>query len=132
MKKLLLFISLISVALSAQITLKITKVPANTPAGTTIFVAGSFNGWNPGSTPLVADGAGNYTYTIPAASGAVEYKFTRGAWSSVEGNASGGQLANRTTTHTAAPQTLELTVLSWEDLGGKCKNSERIVPYSAT
>ena len=44
----------------AQVTLKVTSIPANTPAGATIFVAGSFNGWNPGSTPMIADGAGNY------------------------------------------------------------------------
>ena len=101
----------------AQVTLKVTSIPANTPAGATIFVAGSFNGWNPGSTPMIADGAGNYLYTIPEGSGTVQFKFTRGSWATVEGNASGQYLPNRSFSYTGNPQTLQLTILSWEDTG---------------
>lgn len=108
---------LLSTSIFAQITLKITAIPANTPVGSPIYVAGSFNGWNPGSIPLVADGSGNYIYTIPEGSGAVEYKFTRGTWPTAEGNATGSYRPNRTATFTGSPQTLNLTVLSWEDLG---------------
>lgn len=118
MKKFLLFLLMAGVHLSAQITFKITSVPANTPPGATIYIAGNFNGWNPGSTPMVPDGNGNYTYTLAEGSGTVEYKFTRGAWASAEGNAAGGYLPNRTATFTGSPQTLNLTVQSWEDLGG--------------
>lgn len=117
MKKFLLFTVLISMQIFAQITLKITNIPANTPANATIYVAGTFNGWDPGSTAMVADGAGNYTYTIPEGSGVLEYKFTRGAWSSAEGNASGTYLPNRTANFSGSPQTLNLNVQSWEDLG---------------
>lgn len=102
---------------SAQVTLKVTSIPANTPAGSTIHVAGSFNGWSPSSTALLADGAGNYSYTVPEGTGTVEFKFTRGSWSAVEGNASGGYLPNRTFTFNGSPQTLNLTIASWEDLG---------------
>jgi len=117
MNKFLLFLIFAGVQLSAQITLKITAVPANTPAGATIYVAGNFNGWNPGSTPMVADSAGNYTYTVPEGSGTLEYKFTRGSWATVEGNTAGGQLPNRTATFTGSAQTLNLTIQTWEDLG---------------
>ena len=75
MKKHILLIILTFVTVThAQVTLKVTSIPANTPARATIYVAGSFNGWNPGGTPMVADGAGN-------------------------------------------PQTLQLTILTWEDTG---------------
>ena len=117
MKKFLLLFVLASSVFQAQVTLKITSVPANTPAGAVIYVAGSFNGWNPSSTPLAADGSGNFVYTVPEGSGSAEYKFTRGSWPTVEGNAVGQYLPNRTFTFTGSPQTLNLTVQSWEDLG---------------
>lgn len=118
MRKFLLLSVLISVPIFAQITLKITSIPSNNPAGAAIYVAGNFNNWNPGLTPMVADGSGNYTYTIPESSGVLEYKFTRGAWSSVEANATGNDIANRTANFTRSPQTLNLTVPAWKDLGG--------------
>ena len=123
MKKILLLLVLISAQITAQITLKITTIPSNTPASSTIYVAGNFNGWNPGSTPMVADGLGNYTYTVPEGNGVLEYKFTRGAWSSVEGNAAGGDISNRTATFTGSAQNLNLTVQSWKDLGGSTNPS---------
>ena len=33
---------------NAQLTLKVTSVPANTPAGANIYAVGTFNNWNPG------------------------------------------------------------------------------------
>ena len=118
MKKTLLLLVLISAQIFAQITLKITSIPTNTPFASTIYVAGNFNGWNPGSTPMIADGNGNYTYTVPEGSGVLQYKFTRGAWASVEGDAMGNEIANRTATFTGSAQSLNLNVLSWKDLGG--------------
>jgi hypothetical protein len=50
----------------AQLTLNVTAVPANTPPGANIYVAGNFNTWDPGDatkilTPL---GGGQYTITL--------------------------------------------------------------------
>jgi len=118
MKKILFFATLISVQITAQITVKVTAVPGNTPVNSTLYVAGNFNNWNVNATPLVKDGAGNYTYTIPEGSGILKYKFTRGSWPTVEGNATGSYLPDRTATFTGNPQTLDLTIQSWEDLGG--------------
>ncbi len=117
MKRFLLLAVLFSAHAFAQITLKITSIPANTPDGATIYVAGSFNEWNPGLTKMALDEDGNYTYTVPEGSGVMEYKFTRGAWSTGEGNATGGYLPNRTATFTGSPQTFNLTIQSWEDVG---------------
>ena len=117
MRKYLLLFVLSSTFLFSQVTLKITSIPTNTPTASTIYVAGSFNGWNPSSTPMVSDGNGNFVYTVPEGSGIAEYKFTRGSWSTVEGNATGNYLPNRTFTFSGTAQTLNLTIQSWEDLG---------------
>lgn len=121
MKKFLLtVITLTSVIVHGQVTLRITSIPGNTPAGATIYLAGSVNSWNPGDSNSMVqpDGFGAYQIIIPEGTGTVEYKFTRGSWATVEGNASGGYLPNRTFTFTGVPQTLNLTVQSWEDLTG--------------
>ena len=66
---------------------------------------------------MVSDGNGNFVYTVPEGSGIAEYKFTRGSWNTVEGNATGNYLPNRTFTFSGTAQTLNLTIQSWEDLG---------------
>lgn len=116
---------LLSVVSFAQVTLRVTAIPSNTPAGATIYVAGSLNTWDPGNAAytLQADGSGNYQIVIPEGSGTVNYKFTRGSWPTVEGNASGGFVPDRSFTFTGSPQTINLTILSWEDLGGSSSNS---------
>ena len=118
MKKYLFLVVLITTQIFAQITLKVTSIPANTPANSTIYVAGNFNGWNPASTPMIPDGNGNYVYTIPEGNGTLLYKFTRGAWSSVEGDANGNEIENRVANFTGNPQSINATVLSWKDLVG--------------
>lgn len=117
MKKFLFLFVFVSALVNAQVTLKVTSIPSNTPAGSVLYASGSFNNWNPAGTPLVSDGAGNYTYTIPEGTGVAEFKFTRGSWATVEGNAEGKFLPNRKFTFTGSPQTLNLTILTWEDTG---------------
>lgn len=107
---------LLSVQISAQIKLKVT-IPANTPIGSTIYVAGTFNNWDPASTPMVADGTGNYTLTVPEGSGVLQYKFTRGTWTSVEADANRNDLPNRSANFTGSAQLLDLNISSWKDLG---------------
>ena len=104
----------------SQVTLRVTSIPTNTPSEATMYVAGSFNGWNPMSAQSVLTPTGNgaWELTIPEGTGTVQYKFTRGSWATVEGNANGQFLPDRTFTFTGQPQTLNLTILSWEDLGG--------------
>ncbi len=104
----------------AQLTLTLTSVPANTPAGATLYVAGSFNAWNPASAAyrLTSVAGGQYTITLPpAVRGPVEYKFTRGSWGTVETTATGTAIGNRTTAIPATgPLAVSTTVAGWEDL----------------
>jgi predicted alpha/beta superfamily hydrolase len=126
MKKIIFLVLLFTAFLNAQVTLRVTSIPANTPVGATIYLIGSVNAWNPASTQyaLQPDGLGAWQVVIPQGTGTVNYKFTRGgSWSTVEGNASGGFLPDRSFTFTANPQTLNLTILSWEDISGSGSNS---------
>ncbi len=112
--------------LNAQVTLRITAIPANTPLGANIYLIGSINGWDPTNTQYLMqhDGFGGRTVTIPEGTGTVNYKFTRGgSWSTVEGDFGGGFLPDRSFTFTGSPQTLDLTIQSWEDIAGSGGNS---------
>lgn len=108
---------------AAQPVLKVTKVPAGTPPTDTLFVAGSFNGWNPRNPrfALQKEAGGTYQLRLPAAvgPGPVEYKFTRGSWATVEVDAKNQQLANRKAELSAGPGP-EIThqILAWADQSG--------------
>ncbi len=109
---------LVHLILQAQVTIVVNSVPVNTPAGSTIYIAGSFNGWAPGNADyaLKTNPAGKPQITINA-TGTIQFKFTRGSWPTVEGNATGGYLPNRTFVM-GSTDTLKVTIQSWEDLGG--------------
>jgi predicted alpha/beta superfamily hydrolase len=116
---LLLLLGQFSAAFS-QLTIKVTAIPANTPPGSNIHVVGTFNNWNPGDatkilTPL---GGGQFQIVLTPPVGQVKFKFTRGSWSTVEGNASGGFLPDRVLNYNGQPTTVNLSILSWEGQGG--------------
>ncbi|MBK9338116.1 MAG: T9SS type A sorting domain-containing protein [Lewinellaceae bacterium] len=104
----------------SQLTLQVTTIPANTPAGANIHAVGTFNNWTAGDpgTILMPLPAGGYSITLNPPAGEVKFKFTRGSWATVEGNANGGYLPDRTLTYSGQPTTVTLSILSWEDLGG--------------
>lgn len=121
MKSLSFLISFLLMVLNidaGQVTIIITSLPANTPAGDQIFIAGTFNNWNPGHPDYILHPNSNgKPQIVLQGTGTIQYKFTRGNWTKVEGNINGGYLPNRTYTFGTA-DTLMLTILSWEDLGG--------------
>lgn len=111
---------------NAQLVLKVTSIPANTPASADIYAAGNFNGWDAenASYQLTPNTEGVLQLILSPPSGIVEFKFTRGGWETVEGNANGGFLPNRTIQYNGGEQIEELSILSWEDLdGGNTGNS---------
>lgn len=116
LKKLIYLLLTLSNVICAQVTLKITQIPSNTPPSTVIYMPSSLNNWNASGNVLQDLGNGQHQITIPEGSGKVDYKFTRGSWTSVEGNATGSYLPNRSFTFTGSPQTINLTIQSWEDL----------------
>jgi predicted alpha/beta superfamily hydrolase len=113
-----MLVFLASTLLAEEVTIIVKSIPANTPEGAQIFIAGNFNSWNPGSSDYRLE---NNTEGDPeilvSATGTISFKFTRGSWATVEGNANGGFLPNRNFTMGSA-DTLLLNILSWEDTGG--------------
>ena len=103
----------------AQTVLKITRVPAATPATDTLFVAGSFNNWNPHSPQfaLRKNADGSYQISLSPNAGQVEYKFTRGSWPTVEIDGKNQQIANRKADLTVGGE-ITHQVLAWDDQSG--------------
>jgi glycosidase len=98
-------------------------VPADTPKDATIFIAGDFQGWNPGKTPMTAAADGTWEISLPLTEGqALQYKYTRGSWEAVEKDAGCGEIPNRTVTVTYGTDgTMVVTdeAQKWRDIA-KC------------
>ncbi len=123
--KLSLFFTIFALPLFAQLTITVTDIPDNTPTGDAIYIAGNFQGWNPSDVnyQLEEVSTDNYQITINPPAGQIEFKFTRGSWNSVEGDADGGFIPNRTYTYNGTASTLDLQILGWEDIGGSGSSS---------
>lgn len=79
---------------SAQhtVTFQITGYPAYHAPADPVFLAGSFNNWNPGHESFRLN-ENKLTIRLPA--GKHEFKFTKGSWSTVESAAAGAAVPNR-------------------------------------
>lgn len=114
---------------TAQVTINITSVPANTPPSDQIYIAGTFNGWDPGNAAYQLNKVSTdlYTITLGSGSGTIEFKFTRGNWAKGECKADGSFLPNRTFTY-GNGDTLTLSVAGWDDLLNGGGNSSTALP----
>ena len=102
----------VAVASGATTTVRV-EVPESTPVGDVIYIAGDFQGWNPGnpaySLTEQPDGRWEITLSLPDGN-PIQYKFTRGSWQTVEkGPQRRGD--SQSNTHSArSTETLELVV----------------------
>jgi predicted alpha/beta superfamily hydrolase len=101
----------------AQLTVRVEAVPAGTPAAASIYIAGSFNNWNPGASDYALKReADHYAITLPATlRGPIEFKFTLGSWERVETDAAGGDIVNRSFVVPEEPATLTARIAGWRD-----------------
>lgn len=102
--------------LAATVTFRVS-VPSTTPSATAVYIAGNFQGWNPGSAAhaLTKQADGTWQITLSLPDGApIQYKFTRGSWATVEKGPNGEEIANRSYTPSGTA-TLNLTVANWAD-----------------
>jgi chitodextrinase len=82
-------------ARDVTVTFMVT-VPDNTPPDDTVFIAGDFQGWDPGATPMTRVDATTWeiTLTFPEAT-PLQYKYARGTWLAVEKDDGCGEIPNR-------------------------------------
>lgn len=119
-KPIVFFVFLLSCSsIFAQLTINVTLIPENTTVGVDIHIVGNFNNWNPSNSDyiLINNGDGTYSITLTPEIGTLEYKFTRGSWNSVEGDAQGQDVVNRTLSYTVSQQAVDVNILSWKDIG---------------
>ncbi|MDW7695708.1 helix-turn-helix domain-containing protein [Flammeovirgaceae bacterium SG7u.111] len=101
----------------AQVTIIVEAVPENTPEGANIFVAGTFNDWNPldSSYMLTKTAEGTFELTLDIDAYSFEYKFTRGGWDAVEANEDGDLMGNRIIIRNDDP-IRRVRIAGWRDL----------------
>jgi AraC-like DNA-binding protein len=106
----------------AQITIRVKKVPENTPPDANLYLAGNFNEWQTGlpNYKMQKQPDGTFTFTFAPDIDSVSYKITRsGSWKTVEGRSNGRARPNRIFVHRAKkPITQDIVIESWEDLEG--------------
>ncbi len=102
---------------TVMVTFNVT-VPENTPEADTVFIVGTFNGWNPGETSLTKLSINLWqgVLALPQDS-TFEYKFTRGSWETVEKDANGNEIENRLISTGSINLVVSNEVASWADLG---------------
>lgn len=122
MRKLLLFtFSLVSIYSQAQVTIEVTSIPFYyTPLLDNIYISGNFNNWDVADQNyvLTKNLNGTYSTTINSTNGTnIEFKFTRGDWTTVETQLDGNYLPNRTFTYSNG-STISCQIDNWEDMLG--------------
>lgn len=116
----LLALTLTTVAMHAQTTIILNKIPPHTPAKDALYLTGSFNDWHPGDKKFqfTHRNDGTYLITVPPSFTQFDYKVTRGSWATVEGDIHGKKISDHTYQNKiGTADTVYTQVLSWEDLG---------------
>lgn len=112
----LIAVLIISLGACSRPVIKIENIPGNTPPGSNLYIAGNFNRWDPGDIRFSfdMDADSNYYFNLPRGFGNIEFKITRGEWSSVETDICGYDINNRVYDFRAG-DTITINVLSWSD-----------------
>ena len=94
----------------------ISSLPLTNSNNSNLFVAGSFNGWNPQDKNyhFQKNEQGSYSLGIKLADGAYEFKITRGGWDKVECKKGGANIQNRFL-KLSSDTTIDLMVEEWAD-----------------
>ncbi len=107
--------------LSGQVTFIIDSIPDYTPPADFLYIAGDFNGWNPGDInhKLYKNDDGLWETILDGFPDGItlEFKFTRGGWGTVEKGPGGEEIANRSYTF-GNDSTEHIIIYNWADAGG--------------
>src|SRR5215211_2195689 len=98
-----------------KVSFVITKLPPYHKANDEIYVAGSFNNWNPGDQKfLLKQTNAKPGITIELTKGMHEYKFTQGSWDRVESGDNAFPSANRRIV-VESDTTINIEIQHWAD-----------------
>src|SRR6187402_3213832 len=106
----------LSVLAQQKVRIEINSLPSNNPANSSIFIAGSFNSWDPQNKNFqFQKNEKGYFLELSLNAGSYEYKITRGGWDKVECTKEGKDVGNRTL-KVEAGANVEVSVEGWKDL----------------
>lgn len=112
---------LICFSVWGQATFIVQSIPDYTPVDDHIFVAGSFNGWNPADSnyKLMQNEAQQWVVEMPQQNqgNTISFKFTRGDWNKVEKGVNGEEIADRQFEY-GNGDTVYFDIANWADQGG--------------
>lgn len=113
-----LFTIMVASVSCERMTIVVTDIPDNTPVASSIYITGNFNYWDPGDKrfQMLPLKDSLYYIDLPRAFGMVEFRFTRGDWTAVEGDNCGYPVENRVHEY-SNPDTVYVSIASWKDLG---------------
>ena len=104
-------------SLSAQhkVTFIVNRLPAYHNSTENLYLAGSFNGWNPGNDQYkLKSGSGHPGISIDLPAGTYEFKITKGSWEKVECGNNAFPLENRKIS-VSKDTVIEITIEHWSD-----------------
>jgi hypothetical protein len=103
--------------LSAQhtIRIKVDSLPLSSRQYD-LYIAGSFNNWNPGNDQYKFQPAdkGKFNIDLKLFPGSYEYKITRGSWKEVECTSAGADITNRVL-NVYADENINIKIAGWKD-----------------
>jgi len=114
---LLLFLATVLLSYSQHsVSFVISSLPVKKPSEDGLFLAGSFNGWNPNDKNyhFQKNDKGNYFLGTKLENGMYEFKITRGGWDKVECKKGGANIQNHFL-KLSSDTIIELMVEEWAD-----------------
>lgn len=99
------------------VTIILDDIPEYTPDDYYIYIAGTFNDWDPGNTDYILkeNKKGKYYIKIPEYNDEIEFKFTLGSWDYEEQNEYHHNIPNRVYRFGYA-DTLRLSIPNWKGI----------------
>jgi predicted alpha/beta superfamily hydrolase len=103
------------------VTFIIQSLPSYTPPEAFIYIAGNFNGWNPGDVNYRLSKNAEEMWFITLGQGnqgsSIQYKFTLGNWETVEKGPNGEEIDNRNFVY-GNGDTVDIFIANWRQDGG--------------
>ena len=98
-----------------KLTIRVKSLPAYHNFNDSIYLAGSFNNWNPADKRFVLDKINKgYQIDLVVPKGLHEFKLTKGSWKKVETGEKGSGISNRIIS-IDSDSSIEIAVIHWSD-----------------